>query len=180
MKRFIKINFGTNQKFIFNGRINDTYHEPDKRNGLLDVFQVNEINLSLREATAGQVMFGGVRLEIPSTSWGIGINPSHLLDTSNLKLTIEGETITASGEMIIGISLKDGCIEDLNRVLPIAFVHEISLWNVESYSTRNPCEFTLTGHWQTDQNLVKEIVVTQSNPYWQGSIEVLAKKPKLK
>ena len=40
MKRFIKINFGTNQKFIFNGRINNTYHEPDKRNGLLDVFQV--------------------------------------------------------------------------------------------------------------------------------------------
>lgn len=180
MKRFIKINFGTNQKFIFNGRINNTYHEPDKRNGLLDVFQVNEINSSLREATAGQVMFGGVRLEIPSTSWSIGINPSHLLDTSNLKLTIEGDTIAASGEMIIGISLKDECIEDLNRLLHIAFIPELSVWNVESYSTRNPCEFTLTGHWQTDQNLVKEIVATQSNPYWQGSIEVLAKKPKLK
>jgi hypothetical protein len=141
---------------------------------------MNEINSSLREATTGHVMFGGVRLEIPSTSWSIGINPSHLLDTSNLKLTIEGDTITASGEMIIGISLKDECIEDLNRLLHIAFIPEISLRNVESYSTRNPCEFTLTGHWQTDQNLMKEIVANQSKHYWQGSVEILAKKPKLK
>jgi hypothetical protein len=178
MKKFIKINFGSGQKFIFNGILNNTFFEPHDRVELFKKIEKIEINTHLREATTGALMFGGVNIEIPPASWSIGVNPSHLIDTSTLKLVLDGETIMATGEIVLGISLKDDCIIDFNKHINNAFVAELNIWNVENYSTRNPHSFTLTGNWHSDNQLRKDIVINNSNDYWHGNIELLSKKPK--
>lgn len=186
MKAYIKVSFNIGQTYIFNGRINNEFHEPENRTGLLDPFNRAQIDLSLRQATIGEVMFGGFELSVPNSQlkynsrWGVSVNPSDLIDTSNLNLAIKDNVISINGEILIGISLKDQCFADLTNNLNLTYVNEISLWNVTNYSSRNPCEFTLAGNWKSDDEIESKIDSGLKDVHWNGIVEVLPKKPKLK
>lgn len=184
MKAYIKVTFSQNQTYIFCGRIKDQFHEPDKRIGLLDPYQRAEIDVSLREAKDGQVMFGGFDLSVPNSlfksRWNISVNPSDLIDTSNLKLQISDNVISIVGDVIVGIILKDQCFTDLTNNLDLTYVNEISLWNVIDYSSRNPCDFSLAGNWETDKEIASNIDSGIGDSHWTGIVEVLPKKPKIK
>lgn len=184
MKAYIKVTFNLGQTYVFNGRINDQFHEPENRAGLLDPYQRAQIDLSLRQATDGQVMFGGFELSVPNSlyksRWGISVNPSDLIDTSNLNLSIKENVVSIHGEIIVGISLKDQCFTDLTNNLGLTYVSEISLWNVIDYSTRNPCDFSLAGNWNSDNEIKSNIDSGMKDVHWNSVVEVLPKKPKLK
>jgi hypothetical protein len=184
MKVYVKVTFQLGQKYIFCGRIKDQFHEPENRAGLLDPYQRAEINLSLRKATDGQVMFGGFELSVPNSlnksRWGISVNPSDLMDTSNLNLSMNDDVLNIHGDIIVGISLKDECFSDLKNNLDLTYVSEVSLWNVIDYSTRNPCDFSLAGNWKSDKEIESNIDSGLKDIHWNGLVEVLPKKPKLK
>jgi hypothetical protein len=179
MKKYLKINFGEDQKFIFNGKFNGKFYETDERQGLLDRLQNNEISTEFREATQGVIMFGSFEILMPPASWRITITPDNLFDTSNLKIKITEDIFTLSGYIIVLSNIKDNCLTDLTANLSNAFVSEVSIWDVVEYSKRNPYGFSLTGHWKSDNELLKEIIESNTNSRWSGSIEILPKKPKL-
>ena len=180
MKAYIKVTFNPGQTYVFCGRIKDQFYEPENRGGLLDPYQKAEIDLSLRKATDGQVMFGGFDLSVPNSLWNISVSPSDMIDTSNLKLTIKDNVVSIDGEIIVGISLKDQCFTDLTSNLGLTYVSEVSLWNVIDYSTRNPCDFSLAGNWESDKEIASNIGSGIKDAHWTGFVEVLPKKPKLK
>lgn len=178
MPTFLKITFTTDQKFIWNGTLNDEeVKEKDKKkilskisNGILKPFS--------KDLLIDDVMLGGLTIITPKYS--IKIFHSNIEHADLFSAKLEENELTVSGAILAKLSLKEDAIQDLKANLNIASISEFSIWNPESQSKKNFYRFTKTGVWKNDNKIEQEMFSGKEHPDRKLNIEISFSKIKMK
>ena len=136
MKIFVKIDFKETQVYHFNGVVNNqrvddnpTVSENIKllnENQKIEIYPVEEkINGFPKLKSNMEYPYNTFHLSFKFPNWSVFTGFQHIINPNEFSIKLEKRKIIISGKIVLGLSVKDNCFEDLKSNINKCYVETV-------------------------------------------------------
>lgn len=186
MKVYLKLNFENQQKYCFNGYVNNV--ETDNMDASIKELNENKsvlLNSGYETIGGFQKLRDGIThpfnefyfkigfKKSNGTFWNISSGVDDIEVCNNFKLKLDIDKIYFIGDIILKCNIKEECFDDLLLNLDKVFIDECSIKKIcsEKYNDYKTYRFTYTGTWEKDNEIKKKIIENKNNSERKINIE---------
>jgi len=189
LKIFIKIDFKETQVYHFDGVVNNqrvddnpTVSENIKllnENEKIEIYPVEEkINGFPKLKSNMEYPYNTFHLSFKFPNWSVFTGFQHIINPNEFSIKLEKRKIIISGKIVLGLSMKDNCFEDLKSNIYKCYVETVVVKKEINETTPHlNYNFSFTGDWEKD-NIIRGNIIDGTDTSRGVNVEFFEKLPK--